>query len=74
VLHTHELDATPGTLLVLYTDGLTEARRTVDEDEARLLAVCSQAARNGMRAADIHAAVLGDFKSPDDTAIMTLRF
>jgi PAS domain S-box-containing protein len=74
VFRTHELNATPGTLLVLYTDGLTEARRKIDEDEARLLDVCSRAARNGMRAADIHNAVLGDYKSPDDTAIMTLRF
>lgn len=73
-LRTHELEAKPGTLLVLYTDGLTEARRMVDRDEARLLDACFRAARNGMRAADIHAAVLGDFKSPDDTAIMTLRF
>jgi serine phosphatase RsbU (regulator of sigma subunit) len=74
ILRTYELRATPGTLLVLYTDGLTEARRTVDEDEQRLLDACSRAARNGMRAADIHTAVLGTFRSPDDTAIMTLRF
>lgn len=72
---THELRAEPGTMLVLYTDGLTEARRTIDEDERRLLEACGKAARNGMRAADIHEAVLGSlFRSPDDTAIMTLRF
>lgn len=74
VLRTHQIDARPGTLLVLYTDGLTEARRSVDEEEERLLNACAKAARNGMRAADIHEAVLGGVRSPDDTAIMTLRF
>jgi PAS domain S-box-containing protein len=74
LFHRHQLEVSPGTLMVLYTDGLTEARRCVDEDEERLLQACSKAARNGMRAADIHKAVLGPFRSPDDTAIMTLRF
>ncbi|HKU67351.1 MAG TPA: SpoIIE family protein phosphatase [Candidatus Baltobacteraceae bacterium] len=74
VFRTHVLKMHPGTLLVLYTDGLTEARRKVDEDEQRLLEACGKAAHNGMRASDIHAAVLGTLRSPDDTAIMTLRF
>ncbi len=73
-LHTHELTVDRGTLLVLYTDGLTEARRNVDEDEQRLVEACSMAARNGMGAADIYEAVLGKLRSPDDTAIMTIRF
>lgn len=74
VFQTHSLEAAAGTLLVLYTDGLTEARRTVDEDERLLLDACAKAARNGMQAADIHRAVLGETRSPDDAAIMTLRF
>ncbi len=75
VFRSHEFEALSGTMLVLYTDGLTEARRRVDEDEQRLLEACTIAVRNGMSAADIHQAVLGPLvKSPDDTAIMTLRF
>lgn len=70
----HRVAVEPGTLLVLYTDGLTEARREIDEDEEKLLAACARASRNGMKAADIRAAVLGSGTSPDDTAIMMLRF
>jgi PAS domain S-box-containing protein len=70
----HRVAIEPGTLLVLYTDGLTEARREIDEDEEKLLEVCARASRNGMKAADIRAAVLGLGTSPDDTAIMMLRF
>ena len=71
---THELTVTPGSLLVLYTDGLTEAHRNVEQEEAKLLETSKLAARNGMTATDIYDAVLGHFRSPDDTAIMTLRF
>ncbi|HET6894626.1 MAG TPA: SpoIIE family protein phosphatase [Candidatus Baltobacteraceae bacterium] len=75
LFYSQNFETRPGTMLVLYTDGLTEARRRVDEDEQRLLQACTNAVRNGMGAADIHQAVLGPMvKSPDDTAIMTLRF
>lgn len=73
-LHTQEVSAPPGSLVVLYTDGLTEARRRIDEDEERLLAACAKAAHSRMLAAQIYREVLGDLRSPDDTAILTLRF
>lgn len=74
VLAMHRVEVGPGTLLVFYTDGLTEARRTIDDDEERLLAACARASRNGLNAADIRTAVLGAAPSPDDIAIMMLRF
>jgi len=63
-----------GNLLVLYTDGLTEARRQVAAAEEQLLAASRKAANSTMSAADIRDAVLGDTRPGDDIAIMTLRF
>lgn len=63
-----------GSLLVLYTDGLTEAKRNVNEAETILLDVCKRAVRTGMWAADIRDSVLAGIEATDDIALMTLRF
>ncbi|MFN2460778.1 MAG: PP2C family protein-serine/threonine phosphatase [Candidatus Velthaea sp.] len=62
-----------GSLLVLYTDGLTESTRSLDEGERRVRAALAQAAvRQAERpAAAIRDAVLFD-GSRDDVAILTL--
>jgi PAS domain S-box-containing protein len=70
----HRIATQPGTLLVLYTDGLTEARREIDEDEAKLLEACALASQQDMTAGGIRRAVLGTRPSPDDIAVMMLRF
>jgi PAS domain S-box-containing protein len=70
----HRIAAQPGAVVVLYTDGLTEARREIEEEEAKLLDACARASHDTMTAADIRYAVLGTRPSPDDIAIMMLRF
>lgn len=69
-----EFSPAVGNLLVLYTDGLTEARRLVSAAEEQLLAVSRKAAASEMSAAEIRDAVLGETRAGDDIAIMTLRF
>lgn len=64
----------PGSMLVLYTDGLTEASRDLNQAENVLLDVCQRAVRSGMWAADIRDSVLGEIQATDDIAVMTLRF
>jgi len=60
-------------VLVLYTDGLIEAHRTVFEDEARLLDAAQACARGTLDASGICQAVIGETRTPDDVAILTLR-
>jgi anti-sigma regulatory factor (Ser/Thr protein kinase) len=63
------------TLLVLYTDGLTEATRDSAEGERRLLAVLKgeTVCHVSNSAEFISAACLGE-PSPDDVAILALNF
>jgi PAS domain S-box-containing protein len=68
-----ELTLAPQELCILYTDGLIEAHRTIERDEALLLeAACAAAARQ-IDAAGIRDAVIGTALSRDDVAILTLR-
>ncbi len=69
---TVELD--PGSLLVMYTDGLTEARRDVLDGERRLCeAVASDAVGHAVNAADALRHAVIPSGSPDDVAILTAR-
>jgi len=63
-----------GMLLVLYTDGLIEATRDVEEGEARLRrAIAAVATDAGAHPAQaIHDAVLGAATARDDVAILTV--
>jgi PAS domain S-box-containing protein len=67
----HELAA--GELIIFYTDGLIEAHRAIEEDEGRLLIAARAAARGQMSAAGIRAAVIGETRTADDVAILTVR-
>ena len=73
----HEFGYEPGTLMVLYTDGLIENSRDVDEGEARLL----KAARDAVESKATNPAsfivenVLDEKPHhPDDVAVMTIFF
>ena len=76
VYRTHHVPSVPGAMLVLYTDGAVEYSRDVLAGEAMLLEAIEQAAtrRSVDAASAIHAAILGDQKSADDVAILTIRF
>jgi PAS domain S-box-containing protein len=67
----HQLVA--GELMVFYTDGLTEAHRTIEEDEGRLLLAARGAASGRLDAAGIRSAVIGETRTADDVAILTVR-
>jgi len=64
-----------GSMLILYTDGLTEATRDIEEGERLLISASRQASLALSRhpAQDICQAVLKG-KSKDDVAIMTVTF
>ena len=68
------ISLTPGTLLVLYTDGLIELARDLIEGETVLLAAAAAEQREPSddAAKGILARVLQDGQSLDDIAIMTL--
>jgi serine phosphatase RsbU (regulator of sigma subunit) len=77
LIREHEFTFEPGTLLVLYTDGLIESSHDLELGEGKLL----QAARDAVDAKAIHPAafiaakVLGD--APlylDDVAVLTILF
>ncbi|MBV8600679.1 MAG: SpoIIE family protein phosphatase [Candidatus Eremiobacteraeota bacterium] len=68
-----EVELEPGSAIILYTDGLTEARRAITEDEKRLLAASRHVAVGTLSAADLHRAIVGPAPTRDDTAILTLR-
>ncbi len=72
-LHSAELTLAPNELCVLYTDGLIEARRAIEADEARLLTAASAAAAGLIDASGMRDAVIGSTVTPDDIAILTLR-
>jgi PAS domain S-box-containing protein len=72
---THELAIAPGSLLVLYTDGLTESTRDLFEGERRLRAAIHEpSVRHAQNVAHaIHRTVLFDGAS-DDVAVLTVAF
>jgi serine phosphatase RsbU (regulator of sigma subunit) len=65
----------PGSLLVLYTDGLTEATRDIVRGEALVRdALSGPAVANAQNPAQaLHDSVLSA-RSRDDVAILTMRF
>jgi hypothetical protein len=69
----HHMTLSDGALLVLYTDGLTEATRDVFEGERRLRAALARedVVRSARPAAAIGRAVAAE--SSDDVAILTVR-
>jgi PAS domain S-box-containing protein len=64
-----------GSLLVLYTDGLTESTRDIEAGERRIEAALALRAVSGASdvARAIHDAVLGTGTPSDDVAILTLE-
>ena len=64
----------PGSLLVMYTDGLTEARRNVLDGERRVCeAIASDAVALAINPADALRRAVIPFGSHDDVAILTAR-
>ena len=61
------------TFVLLYTDGLIEARRDLPADELRVLAAAKRAAQGTISAAQIRDEVLRGVQSSDDVAILTMR-
>lgn len=73
---TFELDAHQGSLLVLYTDGVTEFKRDVLEGEDRLLRAVEKAtlSRSSTPARDLLLSVFGDRAARDDVALLVIKF
>ena len=69
-----ELDLLPGATLLLYTDGLVESRKDVDEGQARLLEVARRHA--GRPAADLPREVVARMHDvvvyADDTVLLAI--
>jgi serine phosphatase RsbU (regulator of sigma subunit)/anti-sigma regulatory factor (Ser/Thr protein kinase) len=64
----------PGSLIVLYTDGLIEATRDIAAGEVKLReAVAALAPDADAPAAALRSSVLGDGGAPDDVALLTVR-
>jgi serine phosphatase RsbU (regulator of sigma subunit) len=78
LIREHEFFYEPGTLLVLYTDGLLEFRHDVEEGEARLMKAAQAAAEERAQnpARFIVESVLQDEpqQHPDDIAVLTIFF
>jgi serine phosphatase RsbU (regulator of sigma subunit) len=71
---THPIE--PGTLLVLYTDGLLEYARDFEAGEKRLLAVVDAmgSSLDHRPASEIATRALAGARAPDDIAVLTARF
>lgn len=69
-----EVTLREGSLLVMYTDGIVEAERNVLQGLDQLAKAATRIARTRPvnPAAAIHAAVLGDVRTRDDAAVLTL--
>lgn len=76
LIRQHEFIYEPGTLLVLYTDGLIEFGHDVEEGEARLLAAARDAVttKDPTPAQFIADHVLRDAHHRDDIAVLTIFF
>ncbi len=77
LIREHDFFYEPGTLLVLYTDGLIESRHNGEEGESRLLVAARDAvdnhAANPARFIAEHV-VQGEPQYPDDVAVLTILF
>ncbi|GAC1596924.1 MAG: hypothetical protein NVS3B28_28620 [Candidatus Velthaea sp.] len=71
-----EIATPPGSMLVLYTDGLVESTRDLIEGERRLGEAVANTAvmTSGDPAAAIVRAVLGSTTASDDVAVLTVTF
>jgi serine phosphatase RsbU (regulator of sigma subunit) len=64
----------PGTLVLLYTDGLVESREaSLEEGTARLLAAASGPVASAEATCDAVLAALGAAEGDDDTALLAVR-
>ncbi|MFN2527378.1 MAG: PP2C family protein-serine/threonine phosphatase [Candidatus Baltobacteraceae bacterium] len=68
--------AEPGSVLVLYTDGLIEYDHDVLEGERRILEIAREVVRRKVEnpAAEIQDAVFAQYEPLDDVAILTISF
>jgi serine phosphatase RsbU (regulator of sigma subunit) len=77
VIQEHEFRYEPGTLFVLYTDGLIESRDNGEEGESRLL-MAARAAVDGNAANPAHfiaeTVVQGEPEHPDDVTVLSIFF
>ena len=64
----------PGSLLLLFTDGLIESARDALRDEALLAAALAAASPNHATARELRDAVLGEEAAHDDVAILLVGF
>jgi PAS domain S-box-containing protein len=64
----------PGSLLLLFTDGLIESERDALRDEALLAAALAATAAPSATARELRDAVLGDDAAHDDVAILLVEF
>lgn len=73
---TRRVQAVPGAVLVLYTDGAVEHSRNVIEGEALLMQAARTALENNQRdlAASIRTEIFGRHPVGDDVAILTIGF
>ncbi len=76
VYRTHRVQAVPGSVLVLYTDGAVEHSRNVIEGEALLMQAAAAALENNDSdlAFAIRAEIFGTRPVGDDVAILTIGF
>jgi PAS domain S-box-containing protein len=71
---THTTFIQPGSLLLLYTDGLIESERDALRDEALLAAALAAASTRRATARELRDAVLGNEAAHDDVAILLVEF
>jgi len=76
VYRTRRVQAVPGAVLVLYTDGAVEHSRDVLEGEALLVQAARRALENNVTdlAASIRTEIFGGRQVGDDVAILTIGF
>ena len=71
----HEVDLRPGSMLVLYTDGLTKFNNDPVGNEQQLLKACERLWRNSSPNVAEHVchAIMGAHRPNDDVAVLTVR-
>jgi serine phosphatase RsbU (regulator of sigma subunit) len=77
LIREHELTYEPGSLFVLYTDGLIEFNHDADEGERRLVAAATDAAETHPDHAAqfiVDRVLRGEERHPDDVAVLTIWF